>query len=56
MLNRAEWRQDWSLGDVAGSSSLLVPVSCKSSLMLPVLLLIRRENKSIYDTGKAGFV
>lgn len=37
MLNKAEWGQDWSLGDVASSSSLLAPVLCKSSLMSQLL-------------------
>lgn len=35
-LNKAEWGRDWCLGDVASSSSLLVPVACKSSLMSQV--------------------
>lgn len=56
MLNKAEWGQDWSLRDVASSSSLLVPVSCKSSLMSQVPLVVRRENKFMCYTSKTGFV
>lgn len=56
MLNKAEGGQDWSLGDGAGSSSLLVPVSRKSLPVSLAPLVVRRENKSICDTSKAGFV